>query len=203
MPVILQRLTSEAELPLRSRRLGSKSELENAELRIGAYINGHLRHYECPFRSDPAGCDPASLGQRRTLCLRTDAAARRDAVAHVAAHEDIEDGWPRYRPARCPMGPLPAQSALAYRRRGHRRCRPGGAPRRREARRMSLGPPLAPAQAKPLSSPVLWIGGTVVALAIWTGAYFLLAPFTNRVTALLPVERGTRLGEAIAFFAYD
>ena len=49
----------------------------------------------------------------------------------------------------------------------------------------------------------LWIGGTLAALVVWAGLYSQLIPFSEWLTALLPVDRKSHLGEAIAFFAYD
>ncbi|CAH2604334.1 Permease [Rhodovastum atsumiense] len=63
----------------------------------------------------------------------------------------------------------------------------------------TLAPP-APARS---GSPVLWLGGTAAALGLWSGAWLLLGPFAEAVTSLLPIQRASRLGEAVAFFAYD
>jgi uncharacterized membrane protein YraQ (UPF0718 family) len=52
-------------------------------------------------------------------------------------------------------------------------------------------------------SPVLWVSGTLAALAVWIGAWLLLVPFTGRVMSILPVVPGSRLGDAVAFFAYE
>jgi hypothetical protein len=68
---------------------------------------------------------------------------------------------------------------------------------------MSTVTPLVLAHHRPSDSRSLWIGGTVAGLALWTGAWLMLAPFAEFATSLLPVERTTRFGEAAAFFAYD
>jgi len=52
-------------------------------------------------------------------------------------------------------------------------------------------------------STAVWIGGTAASLAAWVGAYVLLAPLAEWLSSLLPVDRHSHLGEAVAFFAYD
>lgn len=48
-----------------------------------------------------------------------------------------------------------------------------------------------------------WIAGVVGALLVWVLIYRQLVPFSNWVVSLLPIERHSALGEAIAFFIYD
>lgn len=48
-----------------------------------------------------------------------------------------------------------------------------------------------------------WIGGTAAGLVIWALLYSQLVPFSEWLVSLLPVERQSHLGEAIAFFFYD
>lgn len=48
-----------------------------------------------------------------------------------------------------------------------------------------------------------WIGGTAIAVTIWIALYSVLAPFSEWLVSLLPVEQNGRLGDAIAFFVYD
>ena len=48
-----------------------------------------------------------------------------------------------------------------------------------------------------------WLAGTAAALALWALLYSLLIPFSEAVTARLPVERQSHLGESLAFFLYD
>lgn len=52
-------------------------------------------------------------------------------------------------------------------------------------------------------STVRWIGATIAALTLWGAIYSQLVPFSEWVSALLPVAPGSRLGEAIRFFVYD
>ena len=49
----------------------------------------------------------------------------------------------------------------------------------------------------------LWYVGVPVAGVIWYVLYAQLIPFSEWVTALLPVARDSHSGEAIAFFVYD
>ncbi|RLJ63511.1 permease [Sulfurisoma sediminicola] len=46
-------------------------------------------------------------------------------------------------------------------------------------------------------------GGTALFLAAWVVLYASLVPFADAVVALLPLARGTHLGEAVHFFVYD
>ena len=48
-----------------------------------------------------------------------------------------------------------------------------------------------------------WLTLTPIALLIWAGLYSQLVPFSEWVVSLLPVDRTSHLGEAIAFFVYD
>ncbi len=54
--------------------------------------------------------------------------------------------------------------------------------------------------AVPREWPKLFLGATV---AIWLAVYQLLAPASEVLTALLPVERDSHLGGALQFFLYD
>lgn len=49
----------------------------------------------------------------------------------------------------------------------------------------------------------LWAGGLAIVLALWFVLYGQLVPFSEWVVTHLPLERGSRLEEAIRFFAYD
>lgn len=48
-----------------------------------------------------------------------------------------------------------------------------------------------------------WLAGTAAGLALWALLYSRLVPFSEWAVSLLPVERQTHPGEAIAFFLYD
>lgn len=54
-----------------------------------------------------------------------------------------------------------------------------------------------------LRSDWLWYVGVPVAAVAWWLIYGLLVPFSEAVTSLLPVERDSHTGEAVAFFVYD
>jgi uncharacterized membrane protein YraQ (UPF0718 family) len=47
------------------------------------------------------------------------------------------------------------------------------------------------------------LGWTAAALGLWVVAYGQLVPFSDWAVSLLPIERRSQLGEAIAFFLYD
>jgi uncharacterized protein len=49
----------------------------------------------------------------------------------------------------------------------------------------------------------LWYAGLALAGLVWWLAYGQLIPFSEWVTGLLPVDRHSHSGEAIAFFVYD
>jgi len=49
----------------------------------------------------------------------------------------------------------------------------------------------------------LWYGGLTVAALLWWLAYGQLIPFSEWLTAHLPVERNSHTGAALAFFFYD
>ncbi len=53
------------------------------------------------------------------------------------------------------------------------------------------------------SGTAWWVGGVVGALVVWTALYIQLVPFSEWLVSLLPVDRKSHLGEAIAFFIYD
>ena len=65
---------------------------------------------------------------------------------------------------------------------------------------MSLGAETAP---RPRTGAVAWISGTLLALLVWVLLYRSLIPFSEWATALLPIERASPLGDAVAFFIYD
>lgn len=48
-----------------------------------------------------------------------------------------------------------------------------------------------------------WYAGLVAAAVAWYVAYQQLIPFSEWVTSLVPVDRHSHTGEAIAFFVYD
>ncbi|MBB4120305.1 permease [Martelella radicis] len=48
-----------------------------------------------------------------------------------------------------------------------------------------------------------WHAVVIAALAAWWGAYRMLQPFAEFLVSLLPVERSSHTGEALAFFFYD
>lgn len=48
-----------------------------------------------------------------------------------------------------------------------------------------------------------WIAATAAGLAIWAALYSQLVPFSEWAVSLLPVERSSHLGDAVAFFVYD
>ncbi len=48
-----------------------------------------------------------------------------------------------------------------------------------------------------------WIGGLVVAAILWWVIYDSLSPFAEWLTSLLPVQRQSHTGDALAFFFYD
>ncbi len=53
------------------------------------------------------------------------------------------------------------------------------------------------------ASPMLWHLGVVGAIALWFIVYRQLPPLSEWLTGLLPVDRHSPTGEAIAFFLYD
>ncbi len=52
-------------------------------------------------------------------------------------------------------------------------------------------------------SPVPWLAGTLVGLAVWAALYSQLVPFSDWAVSLLPVDPASHLGQSIAFFLYD
>ena len=50
------------------------------------------------------------------------------------------------------------------------------------------------------SGTAWWVGGVVGALVVWAALYIQLVPFSEWLVSLLPVDRKSHLGEAIAFF---
>jgi len=59
---------------------------------------------------------------------------------------------------------------------------------------------LAPLRRWPGRQPLLFL---LLAAATWFGLYLLLTPAAEALVAALPVERGSRLGDALQFFFYD
>jgi uncharacterized membrane protein YraQ (UPF0718 family) len=55
----------------------------------------------------------------------------------------------------------------------------------------------------PRPSALPWLVGVVAGLALWALLYRQLIPFSEWAVSRLPIERHTRLGEAVAFFLYD
>ncbi|MFG1379886.1 permease, partial [Xanthobacter autotrophicus ATCC 700551] len=53
------------------------------------------------------------------------------------------------------------------------------------------------------ASPLAWAAATVAAIALWFVVYAQLALFSQWLVARLPVEPGSHLAEAVAFFIYD
>jgi uncharacterized protein len=58
----------------------------------------------------------------------------------------------------------------------------------------------APLRRWPNQQPLPFL---LLAAATWLGLYLLLTPAAEALVAALPVERGSRLGDALAFFFYD
>jgi uncharacterized membrane protein YraQ (UPF0718 family) len=67
---------------------------------------------------------------------------------------------------------------------------------------MSLGS-VSDRPLRAIPSPTKWIAGTVAALLLWGVIYSQLLPFSEWITALVPVEPQSQFGQAISFFAYD
>ncbi len=61
----------------------------------------------------------------------------------------------------------------------------------------------APAPKPRETAPWLWHAGVLGAIALWFALYRQLPPLSEWLTSLLPVERHSPTGEAIAFFLYD
>lgn len=55
----------------------------------------------------------------------------------------------------------------------------------------------------PSAAAMPWIAGTAAGIALWAVLYSQLVPFSEWAVSLLPLDRHTRLGEAVAFFLYD
>ncbi len=52
-------------------------------------------------------------------------------------------------------------------------------------------------------SPWGWIAGLGTTLVLWGIAYSQLVPISERLVSLLPVDRSSHFGQALAFFFYD
>jgi len=48
-----------------------------------------------------------------------------------------------------------------------------------------------------------WGAATLIALAVWVLLYAQLAPFSEWVVSLFPIDRSSHLGDAVQFFVYD
>jgi hypothetical protein len=60
------------------------------------------------------------------------------------------------------------------------------------------------AERQTASPSATWrLVGVAAVLALWIALYRQLIPFSNWAVSMLPVERGSSLGEALAFFIYD
>lgn len=55
----------------------------------------------------------------------------------------------------------------------------------------------------PAAATARWVAGVLLGLLAWGLAYGQLTTLADRAVGLLPVERGTQLGEAVHFFLYD
>ncbi len=49
----------------------------------------------------------------------------------------------------------------------------------------------------------LWVAGAAIGVALWFALYGGLAPFSDWIVSLLPLERGSHLEQAIKFFVFD
>jgi hypothetical protein len=68
-------------------------------------------------------------------------------------------------------------------------------------RRMSIG--FVSGHPPSLRSPTgKWVGLTLTSVVVWAAVYSQLAAFSDWVVASTQVNPASRLGEAIAFFAY-
>jgi uncharacterized membrane protein YraQ (UPF0718 family) len=68
---------------------------------------------------------------------------------------------------------------------------------------MSTETTLPGAPRSPLDTP-LGLGVALAGgLALWVAVYMVLAPLSEALVALLPIDRASPLGEALAFFLYD
>jgi len=54
-----------------------------------------------------------------------------------------------------------------------------------------------------VAAPWPWLAGSAAGLLLWGLLYSQLQPFSGWLVSLLPIERHSHLGEAIAFFLYD
>ena len=59
------------------------------------------------------------------------------------------------------------------------------------------------AATRPVAPGWAWHGGVLAAAVVWWLVYGQLVPVSEWATALLPVDRHSHAGEAIAFFLYD
>lgn len=60
-----------------------------------------------------------------------------------------------------------------------------------------------PAEGAILKRTWPWLLGLGLALAVWAGLYSQLIPASEWLVSLLPVDRQSHLGSALAFFFYD
>ncbi|MFN6954857.1 MAG: permease [Acetobacteraceae bacterium] len=61
----------------------------------------------------------------------------------------------------------------------------------------------ASAESSRAPAALPWLAGTAAGLGLWALLYSQLVPFSEWAVSLLPIERQSHLGEAIAFFLYD
>lgn len=59
------------------------------------------------------------------------------------------------------------------------------------------------AQKVPSERTALWLSGLAVFLIGWWAIYTQLIPFSEWLVSVLPVDRNSHLGDALAFFFYD
>ena len=68
---------------------------------------------------------------------------------------------------------------------------------------MSTETSLVPQAGSPPPNPWLWSVATAAAVALWFVLYSQLVPVSTWVVSQMPLERGSRLEDAIRFFVYD
>lgn len=68
---------------------------------------------------------------------------------------------------------------------------------------MTSGTLAAPGTEPAPPNPWPWIAGTAAAVVAWFMIYGQLLPLSAWIVSLLPLERGSRLEEAVRFFVYD
>jgi uncharacterized protein len=68
---------------------------------------------------------------------------------------------------------------------------------------MSANTSLIQRKAPGTPSGMVWLITTAAGIALWFVLYFQLVPFSDWVVSLLPAPHGSRLEDAVRFFAYD